>query len=296
MANEMLLQIANKALAELIQNGGQGDLAAILERAIQQQCAAMAPQLKAQVLAALKPQLAAVIGGSSFPDDEPCCDDCANGKSCATSCPQIPMMELPGCYGRCKKISKCLMQFMRTARSLIDTGAWLEYLKNDGPLVHLDVSVGAAPNYIAALPIGTGDSMIFMQEVAQVLPYEPGLIKIDAEWSGAKADGQVDVIFYTGPDTITANSVTSPSAAGLVQVGRKYKLSDFKCKDNCYLVAFPDAYGCSLGPVPYKRRVFVEFIAKALGASEITDLAVSIIKLGTPMFTQTCQDCGIVLG
>ncbi|MFY0531485.1 hypothetical protein [Nannocystis pusilla] len=230
--------------------------------------------------------------GSTVPGS--CCKGCASGGSCEDGCPNPIMNQLPGCYGNCRVMSECLQQYMRVARALVDDASWMEYQKGESPIVHINQSIGAAPNYQAAFPLGTNQNMLLMQEAAQVLPYEPGLLKVDAEWSGTPAPSEVTVNIYAGNDSVTSVSST-PSAAGLVQIGRSMNLADFECGDDCYLVGFPDAFGCDVSAIPFRRRVFVELRGGAMGASTLTGLNFTIIKKSTKKFSSLCKQFNLVV-
>lgn len=230
---------------------------------------------------------------------ESCCSSCAAGGACEDGCPNPNMnpnpimQQLPGCYGGCRTMSKCLQQYMRVARSLIDDASWLEYQKGESPLVHINQQIGGAPNYQTAFPLAANQNIMLMQESQQVLPYEPGLIKVDAEWNGTAAPTEVTVNIYAGNDSVT--SVTSTAtAAGLVQIGRSMNLADFECKDDCYLVGFPDVFGCEVSAIPFRRRIFVELRAGALGATTLTGINFTIIKKSTKKYASVCKQYNLV--
>lgn len=241
----------------------------------------------------------------------PCCDNCAIGKPCSgqgngcvlpggngakpkpvpMSPGAPPFQVLPQCYSDCDCLDPCLAEFYEWARHDFDEWSWLELNKAESEIVHLNVPVGAGPQYQAALPLAATQKIIFGQELAQELPYQPGGIKIDAKWSGNPAPGKVVVNFYSGARGLTG--ITSPSAAGLILIGRSYTLADFECKDDCYLLKWPRLFGCKTSAIPHRRMIYVEFIAGAdLGGAELTDLNPTLLKKGTDAFFRSCKDCG----
>lgn len=229
-----------------------------------------------------------------------CCSSCAVGKPCdSNTCPgSPPAMILPECYKGCSTISKCLMEFYRDARLRTDANAWLEYNKREIGLVHLNRNVGVAPFYnVPPFPLGTGQNAMLMQEPAQWLPYEPGFFKVDLTWLGAAANQAVTIKIWTGDYSVT--SVSDPNADGLVQVGRDLTLSDFTTSPNdsgggcCWFMPYPELFGCEESAIPNQRRVFFELRAGAMGASQITQFAVDLVKRSTKKFTQMCKQYGL---
>lgn len=196
-----------------------------------------------------------------------------------------PLMILPQCYTNCTCMSECLLAFMRHARLDFSEWSWLELAKSESEIVHINQSVGVAPGYLpAGKPIGANVNAIFMQELKQQLPFEPGLIKIDAKWTGTPTPGDVTVNFYEGDRNIT--NITSPQAAGLILIGRSYTLADFECKDDCFLVRWPRLFGCATSAIPHRRAIYAEFRGGPnMGQSQLIDLNTTILKRAT----ETCN-------
>ena len=138
---------------------------------------------------------------------------------------------------------------------------------------------------------------MLMQEPAQWLPYEPGFFKVDLTWLGAAANQAVTIKIWTGDYSVT--SVSDPNADGLVQVGRDLTLSDFTTSPNdsgggcCWFMPYPELFGCEESAIPNQRRVFFELRAGAMGASQITQFAVDLVKRSTKKFTQMCKQYGL---
>lgn len=230
--------------------------------------------------------------------DGACCSGCANGQSCEANCPGTPpAFSLPECYGECDAVSKCLMQFYKDARLRTDMAAWIEYNKQEIPLVHINVSVGAGPNYNPVIPpVVAGQRYMLMQEPAQWLPYEPGFFKLDLTWTGGPAANQaVQINIYTGDYSV--QSVTStPQAAGLVQVGRTFSLSDFTSSPAdsgggcCWFLPYPKIFGCKEYAIPNQRRVFIEVIGTAnMGPSQLSQFNIALVKRHTDKFGELCS-------
>lgn len=199
----------------------------------------------------------------------------------------IGFYQMPNCYKNCRKISRCLDDFLRAARPFFDEWSWLQAAMKENALVHYNTNVGANPPYNAAFPITSGDSMIFAQQASQQLPYEPGLIKIGATWTNNPAPTRITVRIWSGPRGVVG--ITNPTTDGLIQIGDDYTLEDFNCADDCYLLPFPELFGCQTSAIPFMRSLYFEFIADTMGTSEIAGLNTSIIKRYTREFKSCCD-------
>lgn len=251
-----------------------------------------------QMIMDLQKQLSAAKAKAT--KGEACCGSCAAGGPCDSDCPGSPPEQIIAeCYKGCKTISKCLRAFYRDARLRTDSFAWLEYNKQEIPLVHINVSVGGAPNYAAATPpLVQNTNYMLMQERRQWLPYEPGFFKIDLKWlNDLDANAGVTVRIWTGP--YDAQSVTTtPEEAGLILIGRELTLSDFFVVTNagggtgggcCWFFPYPELFGCDESAIPNGRRVFFELRIGAVGQAQITTFQVAIVKRYTRRFFQMCK-------
>ena len=190
-----------------------------------------------------------------------------------------PIMVVPGCYSECDGIDPCLYQFLLEARKRFDEWSWLELMKREIDVVHLDTNVGAAPYQVPAEPLATNQAAILVQNAAQQLPWQPGLIKVNADWTGTKAPSLVTINFWSGISGITG--ITDPTTAGLIQIGSSYKLSDFECAQDCYLAPWPKLFGCGTNAIPDTRRVYVEVRVGAVGAATLSSYSVTVLKRAT---------------
>src|SRR5690606_14291924 len=94
-------------------------------------------QNMAEVCSAVQKSQSTVPPSSSTVPHGDCCGSGAAGGACEGSCPSgggAPnpiMQQIPACYGNCRTMSDCLVQYMKTARLLTDEGAWVEYQKSE---------------------------------------------------------------------------------------------------------------------------------------------------------------------
>ena len=190
-----------------------------------------------------------------------------------------PVMVVPGCYSECDGIDPCLYRFLLEARLRFDEWSWLELMKREIDVVHLDTNVGAAPYQVPAEPLAANQAAILVQNAAQQLPWQPGLIKLNADWTGTKAPSLVTINFWSGISGITG--ITDPTTAGLIQIGSSYKLSDFECAQDCYLAPWPKLFGCGTNAIPDTRRVYVEVRVGAVGAATLSSYSVTVLKRAT---------------
>ena len=166
------------------------------------------------------------------------------------------------------------------ARKRFDEWSWLELSKREIDVVHLDTNVGDGVTYqVPAQPLATGQQAILVQNAAQQLPWQPGLIKLNADWTGTKAPSLVTINFWSGIAGIT--NIADPVAAGLIQIGSSYKLSDFECAQDCYLAPWPKLFGCGTNAIPDTRRVYVEVRVGAVGAATLSSYSVTVLKRAT---------------
>lgn len=219
-----------------------------------------------------------------------CGGGCANGQcsfgggSGPPAIPQQPggppVMVVPGCYSECDGIDPCLYAFLLEARKRFDEWSWLELMKREIDIVHLDTNVGDGVTYqVPAQPLATGQNAILVQNAQQQLPWQPGLIKLNADWTGTKAPSLVTINFWSGISGIT--NIADPTAAGLIQIGSSYKLSDFECAQDCYLAPWPKLFGCGTNAIPDTRRVYVEVRVGAVGAATLSSYSVTVLKRRT---------------
>jgi len=195
---------------------------------------------------------------------------------------------LGGCYIGCRALDPCLTPYMEDAFLRFDSWAWRSMSTTDPIVVHLNKSVGVAP-YNTALPLNPSDTILFAQEDAQMLPYNPGGIKVDPKWSAAAAPAEVTVQLFTGKNGLTGFTDTT----GLVPIGGPLTLADFECKDDCYILAFPLLDNCIAGPIPDLRSLYVQISASAtMGATTLTSLNFTILKKGTQRYVASCQRWG----
>lgn len=194
---------------------------------------------------------------------------------------------LSPCYTDCEDVDDCLLGFFAAARTRMTDWEWTNAQQNDIPIVHFDTSVGIPPNYNLAPPLVAGDNLLLRQEAAQRLPWQPGVIKMAVAWTGNPASAGVTVNFWAGERNL--NNITDPLAAGLVNVGRSYMLSDFECASDCYLMEFPRIFGCDSTAIPDTRAVYVEIRVGAIGASQITSINPTVIKRHTALCKSTCR-------
>jgi len=204
-----------------------------------------------------------------------------------------PYFIMPQCYSKCRRLSPCLLEMMRHARTRFDEWSWLEMAKSEGSIVHFDTSVGIGPNYQTALPIAANQSMIFAQEATQQLPWEPGLVKVEPTWSGGGAPGAVTLRLYSGPRGVTG--ITDPTASGLIQIGNDLKLSDFKSGDNAFLTQMPELFNCKTAGIPDTRAMYIEIAAGAIGGDTLTDIGLAVIKDYTQKYRESVQGYGLVI-
>lgn len=191
-----------------------------------------------------------------------------------------PIMVVPGCYSECDGIDPCLYQFLLEARKRFDEWSWLELSKREIDVVHLDTNVGDGVTYqVPAQPLAASQQAILVQNAAQQLPWQPGLIKLNADWTGTKAPSLVTINFWSGIAGIT--NIADPVAAGLIQIGSSYKLSDFECAQDCYLAPWPKLFGCGTNAIPDTRRVYVEVRVGAVGAATLSSYSVTVLKRAT---------------
>lgn len=201
-----------------------------------------------------------------------------------------PFMVLPACYQNCKQISECLAYFLEQARPRFDEWSWLELAKSEVDVVHFDTNVGAGPTYqVPAVPLGAGQASLQVQNDAQQLPWEPGLIKISAEWTGTKAPSLVEIRFYSGLPNITG--ITSVTASGLILIGKTYKLADFECADDCYLMPWPTLFGCVTSAIPDTRRLYCEVSVGAVGAATLSSINLTVLKRETRQCNNWMKKC-----
>lgn len=191
-----------------------------------------------------------------------------------------PIMVVPGCYSECDGIDPCLYQFLLEARKRFDEWSWLELSKREIDVVHLDTNVGDGVTYqVPAQPLAASQQAILVQNAAQQLPWQPGLIKLNADWTGTKAPSLVTINFWSGIAGIT--NIGDPVTAGLIQIGSSYKLSDFECAQDCYLAPWPKLFGCGTNAIPDTRRVYVEVRVGAVGAATLSSYSVTVLKRAT---------------
>lgn len=234
------------------------------------------------------------VGNS--PGGDPCCNSCALGKPCESTCPGTPpAFSLPECYVECDSMSKCLYRFFEDARLRTDMGAWIEYNKKDIPLVHLNTNVGNAPNYNPVLPpLVANNNYMLMQEASQFLPYEPGFFKVDLTWAGGPPAAQsITINIYTG-DYSVQSVTTTPEAAGLVQIGRSFTLQDFISSPPdsgggcCWFLPYPKIFGCKESAIPNQRRVFIEVRVGAIAPTQLQQFSIVLVKRHTDRFRDYC--------
>ena len=191
-----------------------------------------------------------------------------------------PVMVVPGCYSECDGIDPCLYQFLMEARLRFDEWSWLELMKREIDVVHFDTNVGnGIVNQVPAQPLAANQNAILVQNASQQLPWQPGLIKVNADWTGTKAPSLVTINFWSGIAGLT--NIGDPTAAGLIQIGSSYKLSDFECAQDCYLAPWPKLFGCSTNAVPDTRRVYVEIRVGAVGAATLSSYSITVLKRQT---------------
>jgi hypothetical protein len=191
-----------------------------------------------------------------------------------------PVMVVPGCYSECDGIDPCLYAFLLEARKRFDEWSWLELMKREIDIVHLDTNVGDGVVYqVPAQPLAANQQAILVQNAAQQLPWQPGLIKLNADWNGTKAPSLVTINFWSGISGIT--NIADPTTAGLIQIGSSYKLSDFECAQDCYLAPWPKLFGCGTNAIPDTRRVYVEVRVGAVGAATLSSYSVTVLKRRT---------------
>lgn len=191
-----------------------------------------------------------------------------------------PLMNMPGCFQLCNDIDPCLYQFYLEARPRFDEWSWLKLFEREIEVVHLDTNVGdGVINQVPGQPLAANQNAIFVQNGAQQLPWQPGLIKLNAKWTGTAAPELVTIQFYSGIAGITA--IGDPGTAGLIEIGSAYKLSDFECGTDCYLVDWPKLFGCKTNAIPDTRRVYVQVRVGAVGAATLSSYAVTVLKRAT---------------
>jgi len=204
-----------------------------------------------------------------------------------------PLMVMPECYSDCEPIDPCLYEFYRMARSRFDEYSWNELLKREIEIVHLDTNVGdGVINQVPAQPLTAGQSAVLVQNGAQQLPWQPGMIKLNAKWNGTAQPEQVFIQFYSGVSGVT--NIGDPNAAGLITIGSEYKLSDFECGTDCFLVPFPKIFRCKVNAIPDTRRVYVRVAVGQVGQASLVSYQVTIIKRATASctkYTNMYQGC-----
>lgn len=196
-----------------------------------------------------------------------------------------PLLVMPGCFQECDAIDPCLYSFYLEARPRFDEWSWLKLFEREIEVVHLDTNVGdGVLNQVPAQPLAANQSAILVQNGAQQLPWQPGLIKLNAKWTGTAAPELVQIQFYSGIAGIT--NVGDPTAAGLIEIGSAYKLSDFECGTDCYLVPWPKLFNCKTNAIPDTRRVYVRVTVGSVGAATLSSYAVTVLKRQTRTCTK----------
>ncbi|MFY0540005.1 hypothetical protein [Nannocystis pusilla] len=87
---------------------------------------------------------------------------------------------------------------------------------------------------------------------------------------------------WTG-DYGVSKVTSTPTEAGLVQIGSYFSLADFTVSKDagggcCWFMPYPEIFGCEEPAIPNQRRVFIEIIAGALGQSQITSFSIALVK------------------
>lgn len=204
-----------------------------------------------------------------------------------------PLMVMPECYSDCDPIDPCLYEFYRMARSRFDEYSWNELLKREIEVVHLDTNVGdGVINQVPAQPLALNQSAILVQNGAQQLPWQPGLIKLNFKWTGTPQPELATLQLYSGVAGVT--NIGDPTAAGLIEIGSAYKFSDFECGTDCYLVPFPKIFRCKVNAIPDTRRLYARVSLGAVGAATLASYSITVIKRATAActkYTNMYQGC-----
>lgn len=231
--------------------------------------------------------------GGWFPPNQPCNPMSPMGIPRGT----VPLLNQlpPKCYN-CACIDPCLYPALAFARQNFDQYQWLLAMENDGMLVHLNVNAGGVGFNTPPVPLLANTESFFAQQVEQVLPYIPGLVKVNVTFDGVHTPGAVKLQFYTGPNpTLTGVTPAQLSATGgqFAVAGRAFELTDFECGDACYVQEFPKFMMCTPGPIPYTRALYVRVTVGALPAdTTITSLTITILKQGTRSYANCCKQFG----